>query len=375
MRFIALILTLTSLIFAEGFPRIFNSAGDDIYENMQKYLKIKDLSVYADRPEVLESFCQDANESLARGYALDKMQEDPEASIDKALIKSYAKELRRLSSQNESIQYHLSGDIEKLYEAKDFKSLRVFQEANIELNAEITQAIAQDAKKQQQAKDLATVRAKAKMAVIPIAVSTQVKIPEKAIEKPVTKVTPIVPKEVIAVSPVLETKLVPQVEDVSVQATPQAKNIEKVIEEPAQTVIPTASKEVALVSPALDVQAIPKAEETPIPIDKKSLTKLEYYEQSIVHLKEELYELRESGDQANMNCLNDITAINYWMISMLKNENDACTRRDAIKQMKSYDKSSLTSCGRDSLRYIEWHGRIKPYVGAQLFKAEADCHQ
>jgi hypothetical protein len=25
------------------------------------------------------------------------------------------------------------------------------------------------------------------------------------------------------------------------------------------------------------------------------------------------------------------------------------------------------------MRYIEWHARIKPYVGSRLFKAEALC--
>ena len=374
MRFIALFLTLTSLIFAEGFPRIFNSAGDDIYENMYKYLKIKDLNVYADRPEVLESFCQDANASLARGYALDKMQEDPEASIDKVLIKSYAKELRRLSSQNESIQYHLSGDIDKLYEAKDFKSLRVFQEAKIELNTEIIKAIEADTKKQKQAKDLAVVRAKAKTAVKPIAVSAPVKVLEKAMKKPVVKVVPVISKEVKVEAPVLVPKVIQPIkkEPLAMEENRQAKSIEK----PVAKVVPIVPKEVKLESPVLEeTQIASKIQEPVIAIEKKSLTKLEYYEQSIIHLKEELYELRESGDQINMDCLNDITAINYWMISMLKNENDACTRRDAIKQMKSYDKSSLNSCGRGSLRYTEWHGRIKPYVGAQLFKAEADCHQ
>ncbi len=366
MRLIALFLTLTSLILAEGFPRIFNSAGDDIYENMQKYLQIKDLSIYADRPEVLESFCQDANASLARGYTLDKMQEDPEASIDKQLIKSYAKELRRLSSQNESIQYRLKEDIEKLFEAKDFKSLAVFKEAKIKLSTKIIKAIEIDAKKQQQAKDLEIVRAKAKVVAVPIAVSTQIKVVEETQHKPATQ-------EPELVSPVLEKKPVLVVNEVPAAKKEIAQA--KVVDKPAVKVIPTLPKDVTLVSPVLETQAVSAVQEMLTAVEKKNLTKLEYYEQSMLQLKEELYELRESGDELNMNCLNDITAINYWMISMLKNDKDACTRRDAIKQMKSYDKSSLNSCGRDSMRYIEWHGRIKPHVGGELFKAEADCHQ
>jgi hypothetical protein len=114
-------------------------------------------------------------------------------------------------------------------------------------------------------------------------------------------------------------------------------------------------------------------------------TKLEYYQQSLVNLKAELYALRDKrenevldvndslAEQRKTECLNDITAINYWMIKVLENEKDACALSDAIRQMKSYDKSAATSCGRDSMRYIEWHGRIKPYVGSRLFQAEALC--
>jgi len=76
-----------------------------------------------------------------------------------------------------------------------------------------------------------------------------------------------------------------------------------------------------------------------------------------------------------MSCLNDITAINYWMIKVLKNRNDSCSLRDSIKQMKSYSKASMVSCGRDSMRYVEWHNRIKPYVGKTLFEAEAGCRR
>ncbi len=164
MRLIALFLMMSTLVLAEGFPEIFSSAGDEVYKNMGKYHKIKDLGLYLDRPEFLESFCGDANASMQKGYALDRMQKDPEATIDKAMIKSYAKELRRLAKQNEAIKHQLQNDIRKLYEEKDFKSLLVFQSAEIELNREMTEAIKAYEKNKKQEAALAAVIAKSKEA-------------------------------------------------------------------------------------------------------------------------------------------------------------------------------------------------------------------
>lgn len=353
MRVVALFLIITSLTFAEGFPEIFSSAGDDIYTSMGKYNKIKDLDIYADRPEFLESFCGDANGSMQKGYALDKMQQDPEATIDKDMIKSYARELRRLANQNEAIEYQLREDIAKLYKEKDFKSLAVFQAAEIELGEEITEAIKAHEKKLKQAEALAIVIAKSK---------------EAELKKPKDEEVPEVTEQNTTVT--LEPKVASVPETVPVKRVPDPQPQEQVVEKEKPNIV-SAPQEVAV---AKAPDATPKVL-SPVPEEKKVLTKLEYYEQNLIRLKEELYELRESGDQEKMACLNDITAINYWMINLLKNEKDACAARDAIKQMKSYDKSSVNSCGRDSIRYMEWHGRIKPYVGTKLFEAEAACNR
>lgn len=100
---------------------------------------------------------------------------------------------------------------------------------------------------------------------------------------------------------------------------------------------------------------------------------LDFYKKNLNDLKNELYVLREEGDEEKTACLNDITAINYWIIRVLENDEDDCALMSAIKQMKSYDKVLGDSCGKDSMRYVEWHGRIKPYVGTKLFQAEANC--
>lgn len=373
MRTIALFLIMISLAFAEGFPEIFSSAGDDIYASMGKYNQIKDLDIYADRPEFLESFCGDAKESMQKGYALDKVQQDPEATIDKEMIKSYARELRRLANQNEAIEYQLREDIAKLYEEKDFKSLAVFQAAEIDLSQEIIEAIKAHEKKLKQAEALAIVIAKSKEAELKKSKDEEVPAVEEAKALPNSKLEkaplPVaVEKQETIVSSKPKVVLAPAAVPVAKVADiePQEKAVEK--QKPSNV---SAPQEVAVAkTPASTLKEVSPATE-----EKKVLTKLEYYEQNLIRLKEELYELRESGDQEKTACLNDITAMNYWMINLLKNERDACAVRDAIKQMKSYDKSSVNSCGRDSIRYMEWHGRIKPYVGTKLFQAEAACNR
>jgi len=371
MRFIVLFYITSLLILASEFPDTFNSAGDEVYENMQKYHKIKHLKIYQDRPEFLESFCMDANASMQIGFALDRAKEDPEAKIDKNMIKSYAKELRRLSNQNEAIEMQLQVDIKKLYQAGDINSLAQIAEAGFLLEEKILKAI-EEGKKQQalneaiakanllQAEQKSTVehvnKPKVKETTVPaqaMAIAVASPVAKAVMSKPIAETVTIVP-EVAELDKIIVPEQVEAVEEASVPvAIPASAKVEKPMEEITE---PT-----------------------------RKPTELEYYQQSLENLKEELYALRESredkgldanvslAEQSKTACLNDITAINYWMIKVLENEKDACVLSDAIRQMKSYDKSAATSCGRDSMRYIEWHARIKPYVGSRLFKAEALC--
>lgn len=370
MRLIVLFFIMSFLSFASDFPDTFNSAGDEVYESMQKYLKIKHLKIYQDRPEFLESFCVDANASMQKGFVLDRAKDDPEAKVDKALIKSYAKELRRLSNQNEAIEMQLQEDIKKLYLEKDMKSLAQIEEAGLILDAEILEALAEDRK--QQAVDEAIAKSNLLQA------EQQSTVEE--VKSPKSKEIVVPPKAMATtdVNPVEKAVVLEHIpETISQVATP------------VKTTLPEQVETVGKVSIPVEVLDTVKVAD-PVPEIKKPArkpTELEYYQQSLVHLKEELYALREKGegqvldansslaDQMKTACLNDITAINYWMIKVLENEKDACALSDGIRQMKSYDKSAIKSCGRDSMRYIEWHARIKPYVGSKLFQAEALCHR
>jgi hypothetical protein len=362
MRLIALLFITSLLTLASEFPETFSSAGDDVYEHMQKYLKIKHLKIYQDKPEFLESFCVDANASMQKGFVLDRAKDDPEAKIDKSLIKSYAKELRRLSNQNEAIKMQMQEDIQKLYLAGDMNSLSQIEAAGFILDEQISKAIAEDAK-ERAVKDAI---AKANLMQAEQKSAAEVKKPAA---NEVSVPAQIIPKA--AVAPAVKITVPEEIVETGSQVT-----------DPVQRVMPEQREEAMndVVTPAETTGVIAEMGQP-----ARKPTKLEYYQQSLVNLKAELYALRDKrenevldvndslAEQRKTECLNDITAINYWMIKVLENEKDACALSDAIRQMKSYDKSAATSCGRDSMRYIEWHGRIKPYVGSRLFQAEALC--
>lgn len=327
---IMLFLVLAVLGFAQEFPKIFASVGDDVYANMLRFEKIKDLKIYKDRPELLEAFCIDANATLQEGLRLEAKKDDPEVILSKENIKAYAKKLRVLSKKNDAIMTQLDRDVTVLREAKDYETLAKISEAGFVLSSTILAEI--DAAKK-----------KAKMT--------------KQAPKP---------------SAVMAKKSVPAATSTSVTSNPATSNPAVVNPAPKPTVAPSVP---VVIPPALEPEAqVKEAKSEPVP-EKKPLSELEQYELSLANLKEELYALRESSEQEKMACMNDITAINYWMIRVLKSEQNACDRADAIKQMKSYAKASATTCGRTSMRYIEWQARIKPYVGAKLFQAEADCHR
>ena len=314
MRLILLFL-ISILSMASEFPKIFSSAGNEVFTNMQRYEKIKTLDVYKDNPELLEAYCMDANITMQKGYALDKMKGDPEVILDKQMIKDYAKELRVLSKQNDQIVSQLDTDVGIMYDSGDFYSLKLISDAGFGLSDKMLAGIKDYEDKESRRKDFALANEK---------INKQLLEADK--------------RESIVKPEVSSTKVSAQIPIVEVKQEVEIEKIKPVVKPHKQT-------------------------------------KLEYYEENLQRLKDELYALRESENQEKMACLNDITAMNYWMIEVLKHPKEACLRADAIRQMKSYNKASALTCGRSSIRYVEWKGRIKPYVGQKLFQAEAGCHQ
>jgi len=264
----------------------------------------------------------------------------------------------------------LQVDIRKLYHAGDMKSLAQIDEAGIFMDEKILKAIAENNK--QQAVNEAIAKANLMQAEQKKAVAE--------VKKPKVKET-TVPAQTISEAVVLPVAKVVVSEQVAETVQQVLKPVKIIVPEQVEAV-EEASVPVEVVAPIKVSEPVPEITEP-----ARKLTELEYYQQSLLNLKEELYALRESredegldinsslADQTKTECLNDITAINYWMIKVLENEKDACVLSDAIRQMKSYDKSAASSCGRESMRYIEWHARIKPYVGSRLFQAEALCHR
>lgn len=309
---------------------------------MQKYAQIKDLAIYKDRPELLEAYCIDANATMQKGFALDKMKDDPEVVIDKDIIKSYAKELRILSKQNDTIVSELDADVGRMYKEKDYKSLRKINDAGFILSAKIMSDVEAFEREKQLESDI-KILTEGKTETVEKALAAKA-LTHKEVLPPSKKSILSAPQEIPIVTPVVKK-------------------------------VPMATKQIETVS-SKELPVIQETETLPVVVPpKKKLTKLEYYQTNIASLKEELYRLREDGEEEKMACLNDITAMNYWMIKVLQSSKSACSKAEAIRQMKSYDKAAAHSCGRQSLRYIQWHGSIKPYVGRELFEAEASCHR
>ena len=76
---------------------------------------------------------------------------------------------------------------------------------------------------------------------------------------------------------------------------------------------------------------------------------------SLADLKEQLLMAR-SENSSREKCLNDITAINYWIVKAdeLSENEEWCRANDACKQVVSYERASKTTCGEDDPLYIQW---------------------
>lgn len=83
---------------------------------------------------------------------------------------------------------------------------------------------------------------------------------------------------------------------------------------------------------------------------------------SLAVLKERLMQSRSSGD-VQMQCLNDITAVNYWMLhaEQSRYRHDSCGAFDATQQVSGFEASARKSCGDQEPLYVEWRKRSQPY--------------
>lgn len=78
-------------------------------------------------------------------------------------------------------------------------------------------------------------------------------------------------------------------------------------------------------------------------------------------------------ESPEVECLNDITAINYWILEVDKYSDDACKAKDAVKQIDIFFKSSRQSCGSKNRRYLEFKKRTREYRTSMAKRLHAEC--
>ena len=97
---------------------------------------------------------------------------------------------------------------------------------------------------------------------------------------------------------------------------------------------------------------------------------------SLMSLREELQQAR-AGNAENVACLNDITAINYWMLKAdtLKQKREWCKTADVCRQIIEFEHAAGKNCGKENARYLEWSAASKPYRTTFKQMFEEACHR
>lgn len=85
-------------------------------------------------------------------------------------------------------------------------------------------------------------------------------------------------------------------------------------------------------------------------------------QRSFLVLKEELVKAR-SENSPLAECLNDVTAINYWIIEVekLRDEQAWCSAYAASEQIVNFERSARKHCGTTEPLYIRWKERSLAY--------------
>lgn len=95
---------------------------------------------------------------------------------------------------------------------------------------------------------------------------------------------------------------------------------------------------------------------------------------SLEVLKQRLLEARMSKMPMER-CLNDVTAINYWMLDTerARYRQAWCQARDAAKQTGVFEAAARESCSQESPLYEEWRKRSLPYRTTLLLEFTEQC--
>ncbi|MEA3372174.1 MAG: hypothetical protein U9Q62_00660 [Campylobacterota bacterium] len=97
---------------------------------------------------------------------------------------------------------------------------------------------------------------------------------------------------------------------------------------------------------------------------------------SLVALTDELQQARADNAE-NVACLNDITAINYWMLKadQLKAEREWCKASDVCRQISEFEHAARKTCGKEESRYLEWSGASASYRTTLKQMFDEACHR
>lgn len=95
---------------------------------------------------------------------------------------------------------------------------------------------------------------------------------------------------------------------------------------------------------------------------------------SLEVLKSWLLQARDNGDPF-AECLNNVTAINYWMVSVKDaiDRHEWCHAYEMTVQLGNFETAARKSCGRDNLLYREWSKRSDRFRTAIHADLKAQC--
>jgi len=96
--------------------------------------------------------------------------------------------------------------------------------------------------------------------------------------------------------------------------------------------------------------------------------------QNFKALKIKLLQARHSDDP-RANCLNDITAVAYWMETTDSIKRDACKAYNACQQVTSFIKAAKVTCTKEDLLYRDWLERSKGHRTILKDRYQQKCNK
>ena len=110
-RFLLSFLLLFSFVFAEEYPQTFSKLGTPLYKSLKPISKYSDIKLFQEK---IVTYEQLVGKTISHGFAVDK-------SKDKAEMKKYLFELRKLQKSYDYLLHVLHDNINKAIDNKDYK--------------------------------------------------------------------------------------------------------------------------------------------------------------------------------------------------------------------------------------------------------------